>query len=107
MALAIGEPLELSSGSLGLKTRRVEERHIAFAVDDDDRAVLAANQLDQIGHEAKRRLADAGAAKNMEVLEQKLQVDEDRVVVGQCPRDDDGVPFLDISAFEKPVAVAI
>ena len=107
MAESVRKPFELSASSLRFFSGRVEERHVAFAIDDDHRAVFAANQLDHVGHQAKRRFADAGATENVEMLEQEFNVNQDRVIVMKRSPDDDRVAFLGVSAFEKAFAVSV
>lgn len=85
----------------------LKSRHVAFAIDNDHRAVLAANQLDHIGHQAKRRLADAGATEDVEVLEQELEVNQDWVVIEKRASNDDRVSFLGVATAEKPFAVSV
>src|ERR1035438_8038660 len=107
MTLPIREPLELSAGPFGLDACGVEKCHVALAIDDDNRPVVAANELDHVGHQSKGRFADTRAPEDVKVLECKFEMNQHWIVVEECPGNDDRILFLDVSAIAKAFAVAI
>ena len=95
---AIGEPFERAAGSFGFDSHRVEKRLIAFAIQDDDRPVPAADQLRHQRRQTNRRLAAARGPHDVHVFAKEFGIEQDGILGGRV------IPEQERPAFELVAA---